>query len=170
MPNAPITKNIRDGVLKIQDGDSNEIEVKLVDSGLSFTTHDNKVHVLDRGVLDHMRPGDEQAVDVNLNLKFTQFISHDDGEDVTPYEAITNTGNAADWVSTNDDGGDVYTVTLEFTISNPDSTKQDEVITFAKCAFETPADFGEGADYSTLVVSGKDFETAPTIEKAAASS
>lgn len=163
------TRNIRDGVLKIKDGDTEEIEIKLVDSGLTWTEHDNKIYVLDRGVLDHMRQGDEQPVDIALNLKFVELIAHD-SQAPTPYEAVKAVGAAASWVSTNDDGGGVYTTNLEFTISNPDPSAQDELITFAKFTPETPADFGEGDEHNTLVISGKAFITAPSAEKLAASS
>jgi hypothetical protein len=76
-------------------------------------------------------------------------------------------GSAAGWKSTNDDGGDVRTVQIEFHCVSPVEGETEEVITFAKC-FDLKAAFSEKADADILAFDFKNFEERPTIAKGAA--
>lgn len=168
------TRNLRDGTLVINDGVAETITVALEEGNLSWGITKNIKNILDRGDLSHMRQGDEAPVTGKMTLKFNEFISSSStsgtgtasAEDPTPYEAFTRTGNAAAWVSTNDDNGDVHTVEMVFTIDDPNAAI-DETVTFAKVSIMS-IEFGEGDEYDTLVIEFQDFETAPTIAKAAA--
>jgi len=163
-----VTKNLRDGVLVIYDGatPAEEITVVCDDGDLTFTPAvDNPgIAVMDRGSLDHLRPGDEGVTEGSFTVKFKEFLSQDSNP-VTPWEALRMEEGASDWVTTNDDGGGVQTVGLEFTVVTPTSTEVDEVVTFAKC-YDIEVEFAEGDEYDTMKVSFKDFETCPTIAKA----
>ena len=160
------TRNLRDGQLAINDGSPspNTITLALDEGDLVWTERSRVVNVLDRGDLSHMRQGDEQPVTGRFTLKFVEFISSGAPADPTPYEVLNRIGAAASWTSTNDDNGDVYTLELVFTITNPDPSGSDETVTFAKLC---PAriELSEGDEYDTLSVEFQDFETAPTIAK-----
>ena len=155
------TRNLRDGTLVIRDGAGtpNSTTVPLHDEALTWIEASPVVNVLDRGTLSHMRPGPESPVTGEFTAKFKRFETA--AGDPSPYEAITRTGAAAAWTSTNDDGGDVYTVELVFTIADPDGGS-DEVVTFAKvCPLRIT--FQQGDQYDTLTVVLQDFETAPDV-------
>jgi hypothetical protein len=161
-----VTKNLRDAVLKIKDGTTPtalEIEVVLDEGDLSADETLNTMNILDRGSLDHMRPGDEEPVKVTFTTKFVEYRQQAGAPDPTPYEALKKIGGAASWVSTNQ-CGEVYCVDLEFTIASPTSGEVDEVITFPDFHPNTIS-FKEGDEYNTLAVDGEAFVTAPTIVK-----
>lgn len=162
------TRNIQDGVLTIKDGAVTpaSITVALEDSGLRWSEQSPVKEIDDREVLSHLRPGKQQSVRMRLSLKFTEFIKQTGGSDPTLYEAITHIGAAASWTSANDDNGDVYTTQWEFLIVSPDSTEDDELITFSKVAV-TVRDFQEGSDYNTLELEAIDYETKPAVTKQA---
>lgn len=158
-------RNLRDGELVIKDnGGANSLTVALDEGDLSWSETHNVVNVLDRGDLSHVRVGDQAPVAGSFTLKFVEFLSSGSGSGPTPYEGLTQTGAASEWTSTNDDNGDVYTVQVEFTISNPDSAGSDEKLTFAKVC-PTSIEFREGDEYDTLSVEFQDFEVQPTIAK-----
>jgi len=166
MATPPVVKNLRDGELKLFDGDSPEnSQLLALDEGnLQFTVASNVEQILDRGTLSHMRPGDEAAVEGSFAVKFTEFLNQGSNP-TTPWEAFKQVGNAASWVSTNDDEGGVYTIGLRFTVRSTSTDEEDERITFAKVV-ATSIQFQEG-NPNTLTVNFIDFETAPTIEKVA---
>jgi len=157
-----VTKNLRDGQLVIQDNAAvNTITLALEEGNLSFTVTKNVIEVLDRGVLSHMRQGDEVPVTLSFGIKFIEFYTS--GDDETLYEAVMNEAGGAAWISTNDDGGDVYTVDMLFTIATPTSGEEAEIITFTKVRGNFT--FNEGDEYNTLAFDGTAFQTAPTIAK-----
>lgn len=159
------TRNLRDGELVIRDGSQspNTITLTLHDGDLSWTRTSPVVNVLDRGDLSHMRRREQEPVTGRFTLKFVEFVSSGAPADPSPYEALHQIGAAAGWTSTNDDNGDVYTLELVFTISNPDPSGGDETVTFAKLC-PTEVQFHEGDECNTLRVDFQDFETSPTID------
>lgn len=152
-------RSLRDGVLKLQDGTGtpNEITVALEDGGISYTETNNVDVIMDRGVLDHVRQGDEAPVEISVSLKFQSFIA-----DAAPtvYEALTQTGDASSWASTRS-GEDVYTLNWIFEIQDT-SNATNETLTFSDVWPES-IDFAEGTPFNTLEVSGRALITAPSI-------
>lgn len=151
------TKNLRDAELEIQS-DTN-VTVVLDEGDLRFTVHRNKINILDRGTLSHMRKGDEQPVDVSWTCKFIDF-GIQSGATSSVYDILTQTGTASAYTGTNTDEGDVYTTDLVFTITAPDAGT--EVVTFTLFAIDT-IEFAEGDEYNTLTVTGTAFITEPSI-------
>lgn len=161
-----VTRNLRDGVVKFQDGAGTPEEITLVleDGGLSWEEKQNVINILDRGILDHQRKGDEEPVTGSIKFKFIQFIKQSSESDPTPYEVVTNTGAASSWTTTNSDGADVFNFRMILEIPSPISGEQAERITFEKVAV-TSLSFEEGDEYNTLSFDFQDFETRPTIVK-----
>ncbi len=164
-----VTKNLRDTVMSVKDNAaSNQIWLALEEGNLTFETFNNVVEVLDRGDLSHMRQGDEQPCTLSFGTKFIEFIQQAGAADETLYEAITNTGAAAAWVSSNSDGGDVYTVDIDFLIISPTSGESNELVAFTKVRGQFS--FAEGDEYNTLSFEGTAFIVRPAITKTAATS
>jgi len=146
-----VTKNLRDGQLTIKDGAAATIVVALDEGDLSFTVDTTPREIKDRGAHDHLRLGDENAIEMSFTCKFTRYQGRGGG-DPSVRDGLKQEGNASGWTTTNTDGGDVYTTDLDFLISDPDGTN--ELLAFAKFAVDT-LEFSEGEEYDTLSVSGK---------------
>ena len=157
-----ITRNLRDGVLTVFDQGANSAATLTLDEGdLTWTEVQNVIEVLDRGTLDHIRKGDEAAMDVSFSIKFHDFYTPSAGDDgFYPYEAIKGVNQCSNWTSTRNE--DVYCVSLEFQIWNDDDTAVIETIKFFDF-YWTSIEFSEGDEYNTLSVSGRSFATEPEI-------
>jgi len=131
--NGPV-RTERDGKLTITDGDSNTIELTF-DNELNFVpAHYDEVENFDRGAADpEVRDG--QAVRGTLSFKIgpKAILVADTGgsEDISVYEALSQSGGAAAWVTTGP-AGEKYAVTLAYEVANPDSDGKKETITFTK--------------------------------------
>lgn len=160
----PVTKNLRDAEVKLYDGTGspNEIILALEEGDLTFETTNNVNNILDRGILSHMRKGDEAPVPVTFTMKFTEMISQGSNP-VTVYEAVEKVGAAAAWITTNTDGGDVYTLDMEVKIDTPTSGEDAELILLEK--LHGKFNFAEGDEYDTLTFEGEAFITRPAISK-----
>ena len=168
---ASVTKNYRDGVLKLKDGTEytpNEVIIPFVNANLTWTRKDEKVEVSDRGALSHLREGDEEPIEGSFSCKFEEFLSDDNSNannSPCAYEAFFKEGEAADWVSTNDDGGEVYTLTMILEITNPNSDGDNERITFEKVYIPEQGWSDSDDPASEMTWNFKSFTTAPTIVK-----
>lgn len=150
------TRNLRDGVITLYDkAQANNCVVALDEGDLAWSQTQNVIEVLDRGVLDHIRKGDESAMDLSFTLKYQNLQA--DG--VTPYEAITQTSGASGWTSTRAE--DVYCISLSFAVLNT-SDVTEETVSF-RDVYYTDISFAEGDEFSTLAITGRSFRTSPTI-------
>ena len=152
-----VVKNLRDGVLTIRDSVGSHVTVTLDEGNLSYTEHKNTIPVMDRGVLDHLRAGDEQEMDVSFGMKFVELGGT--ASATSAYEALTQRGNASNWGSTRPE--DVYTVSLDFETLNTSNARH-ELIQFMDFYFES-IDLTEGDEFDVLTVAGKSFSTNPLI-------
>lgn len=66
------TKNMRQGRIYVRSGDSTPLvkECLFTQGDFSYTTAKATIQILQRGVLDHLRKGDEQAVTFKFSAKF----------------------------------------------------------------------------------------------------
>jgi len=172
MASSTTTKNLRDGSMQVWDGTGTPLKITLdlLEGNLTFTETINTVNVLDRGSLDHQRTGDEAAVTGSFTAKYTEFIS-DSGDGPLLYEVLTDTGEAAsdNWISTSATATDVWTLTVYFSILDPDTADSTryENVKFSKFS-PTSIEFSEGDEFDTIAVSFQAFEVRPTITKTAA--
>jgi hypothetical protein len=157
-----LTKNLRDGTVVVSDGTGTPKTLTLLlDSGdLSWTESEEAVQVLDRGVLDHTREGDQVPVDISFSVKWVQLLAESlsGGSDRTLYEMVNNTNST---YTTTGGTGQKYSLKYEFTVNDASGVKN-EKITFAK-VYKKSMQLGEGADWNTIQFDGCDFERRPTI-------
>lgn len=163
MAASTVTKNLRDGLLRLRDGTGTpvELDVAIDEGNLRFTITQNVNPILDRGVLAHPRLGDQEPVSWSFGMKYTEML--DDSAAGTPYEFLTQTGAYTGNVSTRTDT-DVFCNDLRFYVDDPEGGT-DELIEFPDCWHDS-IEFQEGDEYNTLTVSGRAFVTAPTVSKA----
>ena len=100
------THNLRQGVLRIRSGDTVVLtkEVLFTEGDFTYTVTKNTIQVKNRGVLDHLRKGDEEAVTFSFSAKFVdktlkrtleQFIWEAKTKNVTGLAANSLNNNVA---------------------------------------------------------------------------
>ena len=163
-----VKKDLRNAVLKIKDGGSEETTVIIGSGNISFTVNTPMEYELDRGNLatGSVRKADEQPVEVSVTCRWIDIYS-DPGftpaEAITPYEALKRTGAAAAWETTGADNCEPYAVELELTttpVCLGGTAKPPEVIVFSEFRADT-CNFDLSA--GTLAFSGMSKEVMPAF-------
>jgi hypothetical protein len=106
-----------------------QIDVKIGDGELKYTENTQYKYDLDRGVLDTVRMGDDQPMDVSLNFTF-EHVTTGTGEVITPVDAVKGSGGAKEWVSSSSDLCEPYAVDLEAEIVPPCGGAAKETLLF----------------------------------------
>ncbi len=86
-----------------------QIEIKIGDGDFKYTEADQFKYDLDRGLLDTVRTGDDQPMEITMNFTF-EHVKSSSGEPVTPIEALKGAGAAAGWFSSSADQCEPYAV------------------------------------------------------------
>lgn len=158
------TRNLRDDEIVVSDGGSQSLTLLLDEGDLSWTEPENTVIVLDRGILDHTRPGDEEPIDLSYSVKWTSLISltvTGSGDGSAFYEMINNFDGTS--YTSIAPAGEKFALRHQFTLTDPAAgALTSEQITFSQ-VFKTSLSMSEGDDFNTISFSGTDFETQPII-------
>jgi hypothetical protein len=156
---------LRNCTMKVKDGSGEELEIKIGDGNLTYDEKRTIEYTKDRGVLDEVREGDEEPMDVSLDFQW-EYLR---GSSPTPTveEAIKGIGLAASWVSSDSDTCRPYAVDLVIlNLPSPAGCGDQEVITLPDFRWESmPHDPRAG----TVSVSGKCNATQATVVRAAGS-
>jgi len=123
---API--DLRNVTLLIKDGGSNFLQVKLGEGNLTFSERRNLEAIKSRGILDTVREGDEEVIDVNFQFVWTELTAANGMDPPTIPDALKRRGNASAWVSSNADSLAPYSTNLEFTNVPPCTGVKEEVV------------------------------------------
>jgi hypothetical protein len=124
-------RSMRDATLKIKDGASEEVEVKIGDGNISWNERRNVEYTHNRGAIDEVRLGDDEAIEVSFDFIW-EWISSITG--VAIVEAIKCT--AAGWVTS---GGacEPDAVDLELTLAPTNCGSDSETVTFTEFRWES---------------------------------
>lgn len=164
-----IARNNVCGTLKIYDGTTPtplSLELKFDNGNLTITPGGEETHNrYDRHELVGAVKGKEMPSDISFECDFVELYSESGDSTPTVFEALNQVGDAAAWVSRI--VGNKYGVKLEWTVVNPDSTGEDETISFDKCYLE-PGGFTvtENEDTSKFSVKVKSLDNLPTVTRA----
>jgi hypothetical protein len=167
MPNAPVTRNLRDGELLIKDGSTSPqtLTVLLDEGDLSWTHKQHTIEVKDRGSIanGHTRPGDDEATTLSFSAKWTQLIgkSHNAADPLTLYEALMFQTGAS--VQSTSKPGEQNTLTLEFTVTDPAGIANEKIV-FTK-VYRESLTMSEGEKTNLIAFSGRSFSTGPTVTR-----
>lgn len=100
--------------IKVRDGGSNELTIKLGEGTLTYSEKVDRQYFKDRGILDSVRNGDEQPMEVSLDSVW-EFITSN-GATTTPTptleDVLKRRGAASAWVSVSDDVCQPYAVDI----------------------------------------------------------
>lgn len=144
--------DLKDCTILLRDGTTPtplELELKIDEGNLTWTSRFNKEAKKDRGELDYIKDGDEETMQVSIECRFDE-VTSSAGEAVSPHEFLTKTGAASVNVSTADECAS-YSVDIIVEVDHECGTVEDEIITFPDFTVEEiGGDFRAG----TLSVSG----------------
>jgi hypothetical protein len=160
------TIDLKKCTLTIKDGSSTpkECVIKFGDGNLTYSINRNIDYLLDRGVLNDVREGDQVPCDVSFDAIYEFYMSDvAGGESVTPAEALQKIESASAWVSTGADACEPYAVDLVLEYDLTCGTTKDETLTFSEFRYEK-LDFDVKA--GSISVSGKCNEIRPTSSRA----
>lgn len=156
--------SLKNCTLKIQDATAVtplSITLKFGDGNFTWSEKRNREYVRDRGILDTVRDGDDEPVDV----KFEGVLEYYTGPSgaPTPEDALTKTGDASAWVST---GATCEPYAVDLILTNTPQctgTALKETYTFADFRHES-IDYDVKA--GTISVTGKCNITKPSTVRA----
>ena len=115
---------------------ANILEVNVGEGNLTFTEKRNIEYRRNRGLLEGVREGDEEPVEVSFDFEW-QYLKSSTGDPVTPSEVIKRNGNAAGWVSTDPDPCALYAIDILVLYHEPCGSVQDELIVLQDFRWET---------------------------------
>lgn len=130
--------DLKKATVRIKDGSSNSITVKIGEGNLTYTEKKTMEYTLDRGLLDEVREGDEVPIDVKLDAVW-EYISGTSGSAgiASIEDALKRRGAAAAWVSTDADACRPYAVDIEIEyLPTPSTCGDKEVITLSDYRYE----------------------------------
>lgn len=163
-----LTRNLRDGELKIKDGTSGTpqtLTVLLDEGDLRWTVRLRTLEVKDRGSIaaGHTRKGDEESVSLTFTAKWTQLLGKSAvGADPLQLYEMLMFASGANVVSTSP-AGEQDTLTLEFTVVDPAGVAS-ERITFNK-VYRESLTMSEGDESNLIAFTGRAFVTKPVVAR-----
>lgn len=140
-----------------------EVEVKIGDGNLTYTENKEYEYELDRGVLDTVREGDEQPMDVTIDFVY-EFVTTGTGEAITPVDALKGQGGAAEFISASADPCEPFCVDIEVE-HEPDCGATEKEITLFPDFRHDSLEFD--LSEATISATGRCNATEPTITREA---
>lgn len=162
------TFNLRDGTLKIGDGDSpqNTFTIVLDEGDLSLDIPQHEVKdIRDRGAFDHLRQGNPRPMTGSFTVKFSGFYA---AASDTLYDVLTGGGTDWDYSAMTGTGydladhGDVDVLQLIFEVTDGTLVETIEIPNVPL----PEVSFREGDDYNTLSVNFTSYQSKPIITEA----
>jgi len=127
------------------------LSIRIGDGDVTWTESREMIYDLDRDLLDSVREGQEQPVEIELNFVFEE-VTATSGQPVSPVDALKRIGEATEWVSSSADLCQPYAVDLFVIHCVPCGTDQDQDFLFQDFRWES-------LDYSiqdaAIAVSGR---------------
>lgn len=148
----PTVYDLKQCTLYLVDGSTpaNQLEIKFDEGSLKYTRKRNIEYKKNRGLLDAVREGDEEPLEVSFEGRFNAIVSSS-GDEVTVTEFLEKEGAASAYTTTGT-ACEPDAVDLVLEVSHDCGSVEDEVVTFEQFRFESiGGDFKAG----TISVSGK---------------
>lgn len=128
------------------------VVIKVGTGNLTYSEKKARTYTLDRGLIDGVRNGDEDPIDVSLDLVW-EFLTASTGSGTpTPEDSLKQRGEASIWVSTNSDVCSLYSIDIEVEDNANCSSQQREFIMLEEFHWE---DLAQDLKAGTIKLSGK---------------
>lgn len=128
-----------------------QIEIKIGEGNLTYTEAKDYKYLLDRGLLDTVKEGDEQPLEVSLEFVY-EHVTTGTSEAISPVDALKRKNAAIEWVSSSSDLCEPYSVDIEVDHAAPCGTSQDEMTLMPEFRYDS-LDFN--LQDATIAVAGK---------------
>lgn len=139
-----IVIDLKDVTIKLVDGTTptaNFISIKIGEGNLTYSESRNVEYILDRGLLDEVRLGDQIPVDVTFDFVWEFLTGNTDTSTTLPTieDALKRVGNASAWASTDSDPCRPFAldIVLEDVPSCTAFGQEQEFITLADFRYDT---------------------------------
>jgi len=128
------------------------LEIKVGEGNLTYDEKRNMEYKKDRGALDTVREGDEEPIDVRLDIQWEWLSSG--GADIfpSPEEALKKEGLASSWLSSSSDPCEPYSIDIIISYDPDCSGVDGELITLEDYRWES---LNHDLKAGTLATSGK---------------
>lgn len=140
---------------------SQRVEIKFGDGNVTWTEAQEFEYQLDRGTLDQVKEGDDQPLEVSFEFAY-EYLKSSSGGAITIRDALDQTGEAAEWVSTSSDLCEPYCVDIRLLNCVPCGTDEDEDVLFEEFRWDT-RDFSVGD--ATVAITGRCNKRIATITR-----
>lgn len=94
-------------------GGPNTLEVKLGDGNFTHSEKKNMEYVKDKGLLDTVREGDQEPVDIKFDFTWEFLKAVTSSGTPTVEDVLKHSGEAASWVTSSDDPCEPFAIDLE---------------------------------------------------------
>jgi hypothetical protein len=138
-----------------------QIDIKVGEGNLTYTEAKEYEYLLDRGVLDSVKEGDEQPLEASLEFVY-EHVTTGTAELITPVDALKNKNGASEWVSSSSDLCEPYAVDVEIDHEAPCGSVQDETTLLPEFRYDS-LEFN--LQDATIAVAGKCNATEATITR-----
>jgi len=139
------------------------VEIRIGEGNLTWTEAKEYEYVLDRGDLDTVREGDQQPVEVNIDLMYEFYTNGSGGTWLpSPIDFLKRQGEAASLASSSGDPCEPFAIDIEVVYDPPCGSEDDENYTFPDFRYESlEFDVRE----ATISVSGRCNAVEPTVTR-----
>jgi hypothetical protein len=127
------------------------LQIRIGEGNASWTEKKMRTYVKDRGILDTVRNGDQDPVEVKLDATWV-FLKASTGQTISIHDALKQRGEAAGWVSSSSDPCEPYCVDIVIEYTPPCTTEQMEIYTIRDFRYE---ELGADLKAGQLSISGK---------------
>jgi len=128
-----------------------QIEIKIGEGNLTYTEAKDYIYLLDRGLLDTVKEGDEQPLEISLEFVY-EHVTTGTSEAISPVDALKRKGAAEEWVSSSSDLCEPFSVDVEIEHVAPCGTSQNETTVMPDFRYDS-LDFN--LQDATIAVAGK---------------
>ena len=116
---------------------SRTLVIKVGEGNLTYSEKQSRQYILDRGELDDVRDGDDEPIDVSLDLVW-EFITAETGSGTpTPEDVLKKVGEASGWATTSDDPCEPYCIDIELENDANCSSQEREFVMFEEFHWES---------------------------------
>lgn len=112
------------------------LQIAIGEGDLTWSENREMIYDLDRDLLDSVRQGAEQPLELDLAFTF-EYVTTESGQTITPVDAIKQIGEATEWVSSSSDQCEPYAVDIYVIHCVPCGTDQDQDLLFQDFRYES---------------------------------
>jgi hypothetical protein len=128
-----------------------QLQIRIGEGNISWTEKKMRTYVKDRGILDTVRNGDQDPIEVKLDATWV-FLKASTGQTPTIHDVLKQRGEASTWTTSSSDPCEPYCVDIVVEYTPPCSTEEMEIYTIRDFRYE---ELGSDLKAGQLSVSGK---------------